>query len=77
MIDHYFNKKVVQESDIPTKLVKRFYNLTVNYLKKISITVLKEVPSLMTLKRLWLWPSIFTRPDMLHTFLKNRRPCFP
>ena len=71
MIDHYFNKKVVQESDIPTKLVKRFYNLTVDYLKKISITVLKEVPSLMTLKRLWSWPSIFTRPDMLHTFLKQ------
>ena len=36
--------KATQESDIPAKLVKRFDNLIVDYLKKISIIIFKKVP---------------------------------
>ena len=41
------------ESDIPTKLVKRFDNLIVDYLQENSIIVLQNVPSLKTLNRWW------------------------
>ena len=46
--------KAARESDMPTKLVKPLDNLIVVYYKKISIIILKKVPSLKTLKRLWL-----------------------
>ena len=45
--------KATQESDIPTKLVKRFDNLIVDYLQENSIIVLQKVPSLKTLNRWW------------------------
>ena len=45
--------KATQESDIPTKLVKRFDNLIVDYLQENFNNCLKK-ESLMTLKRLRL-----------------------
>ena len=44
--------KATQESDIPTKLVKHFNNLIVDYLQENFNNCLKMVPSLKTLKRL-------------------------
>ena len=46
--------KATQESDIPTKLVKGFDNLIVDYLQENSNNCLKKVPSLKALKRLWV-----------------------
>ena len=45
--------KATQESDIPTKLVKRFDYLIVDYLQENFNSFLKKVPSLKTLKRLF------------------------
>ena len=44
--------KATQESDIPTKLAKRFDNLIVNYLQENFSNYLKQGTSLKTLKRL-------------------------
>ena len=46
--------KATQESDIPTKLVKGFDNLIVDYLQENSNNCLKKAPSLKALKRLWV-----------------------
>ena len=56
---------VIQESDISIKLVKHFDNLIVY--KKISIIVLKWVPSLTILKNLW-----FMQPIKKTAKLKNQ-----
>ena len=49
--------KATQESDISTKLVKRFDNIMVDYLKE-NVIVLNKVPSLTTLIRLWFMQPI-------------------
>ena len=46
--------KAARESDMPTKIVKPFDNLIVVYLPETLNNHLKKVPSLKTLKRLWL-----------------------
>ena len=47
-------KKATQESDIPTKIIKQFPSLVVDFLNiKILIAVLLKVLFLMILKRQW------------------------
>ena len=56
-----------QESDISTKVVKRFDNLILDYLQENFNNCLKKVPSLKTLKRL-----LFIQPIKRNVKRKNQ-----
>ena len=59
--------EATQESDIPTKPVKRFDNLIVDYLQHNFNNCLKKVPSLKTFKRL-----LFNQPIKRTVKQKNQ-----